>query len=179
MTARKHSRDEAQVWSEWVGTHGPAVRGYLLATVRHADVADDLTQEVFCRAWRARDRYREQGRTRAYLLQIADRLACDRARKLGREVNLSDEAWQAADPAEPGPGPADDLLRAEALRQLASALESLSPLQRRVLLLRYYSEMGFAEIAAILKCPLGTALSHCHRGLLALRKLLVSQEQER
>jgi len=180
MTARKHSRDDdAEVWAEWVGTHGPAVRGYLLAMVGRADVADDLSQEVFCRAWRARDRYREQGHARAYLMQIADRLACDRARRLGREINLSDDGWRAADPAEPGPGPADDLLRAEALGQLASALESLSPPQRRVLLLRYYGEMGFAEIAAILECPLSTALSHCHRGLMALRKLLVNQDHER
>jgi RNA polymerase sigma-70 factor (ECF subfamily) len=55
-------------------------------------------------------------------------------------------------------------------------MESLSPQQQRVLLLRYYGELGFAEIAAIMQCPLGTALSHCHRGLQALRKQLVENE---
>jgi len=52
-------------------------------------------------------------------------------------------------------------------------LASLSPPQRRALLLRYYGDLSFAEIAAIMGCPLGTALSHCRRGLLKLRELLV------
>ena len=62
--------------------------------------------------------------------------------------------------------------QAEAERHLAQALTTLSPAQRRVLLLRYYGHLSFEEIADILGCPLNTALSHCHRGLTALRKVL-------
>jgi len=149
------------------------VRGYLLAIVRRAELADELTQEVFFRAWQARKRYREEGSARAYLLRIADRLACDRGRKAGREINLDEEKWQQIEPAGRDQEPADTLARREAATQLTAALQTLSPPQRRVLLLRYYGQLSFAEIAEIINCPLNTALSHCRRGLLALRKLLV------
>jgi RNA polymerase sigma-70 factor (ECF subfamily) len=90
MTASSPPRDDDERWSQWLQSHGPAVRGYVLAMVRRPDLADDMTQEVFWRAWRGRERYREVGTARAYLLRIADRLVCDHGRKQGREVNLSE-----------------------------------------------------------------------------------------
>lgn len=165
--------DENDRFAGWSREHGPAVRGYLLAMVRRPDLADDLTQEVFCRAWQGRRRYREQGNARAYLLRIADRLLCDRRRRGGREVTLDDEHWKQMEPVSRALDPPEAVARAEAARQLTAALDGLSPPQRRVLLLRYYGQLSFLEIAEIVGCPLNTALSHCRRGLMALRKLLV------
>ena len=161
----------------WDSTLVGAVRGYLLAMVRRADLADDLAQEVFCRAWQARQRYVEQGNAKAYLLRIADRLLCDRARKAGRETQLGDEAWRQVEPQGRETSPAENLERSEAVAALHAALDALSPLQRRALLLRYYGQLSFAEIAETLECPLGTVLSHCRRGLLALRERLVEERE--
>lgn len=177
MSLRSPSPDDAPLWADWHQRHGRAVRGYLLAMLRRHDLADDLTQEVFCRAWQARERYREQGMARAYLFRIADRLAWDHQRKSRREVNLGDEGWRQAEPAQRETAPGDALARKELVGQLESTLDSLSAPQRRVLLLRYYGELSFAEIAKIMECPVSTALSHCHRGLLVLRKLLVEIDQ--
>jgi len=69
--------------------------------------------------------------------------------------------------------PPEKLVLKEASEQLAAAMEKLTAPQRRVLLLRYYGEMSFAEIAETMDCPLNTALSHCRRGLLTLKKILV------
>ena len=146
-----------------------------MATVRRPDVADDLSQEVFCRAWQARARYREQGTARAYLLRIADRLVCDRGRRPDAPVNLDEDGWRQHAPCDATAGPDGTLLLAESSQQLAAALERLSPVQRRVLLLRYYGQMSFAEIAAAIDCPLNTTLSHCRRALETLRKLLVEK----
>jgi RNA polymerase sigma-70 factor (ECF subfamily) len=157
----------------WVHEHGRAVRGYLLGLVRCQDTADDLTQEVFRRAWEARERYQERGQARAYLLRIADRLACDRARKTGREVTVDADDWRRLEPAGEEASPPESLAQAETRRQLAAALDGLSPNQRRVLLLRYYGDLSFQEIAETMEAPLGTVLSHCRRGLAALRKLFV------
>jgi RNA polymerase sigma-70 factor (ECF subfamily) len=159
--------------ARWVCEHGRAVRGYLMGLVRSPDVADDLTQEVFRRAWEARTRYQESGNARAYLLTIADRLACDRGRRVGREVTIDENAWRRLEPAEDDDSAADSLVQAETRRQLAAALDGLSAEQRRVLLLRYYGDMSFKEIAETMETPLNTVLSHCRRGLAALRKLLV------
>jgi len=173
MTSRSRPPNDDQRFAEWGRQHGRAVRGYLLAMVHRADVAEDLTQEVFYRAWRARRRYREQGNARAYLLRIADRLVCDRGRKSGREVNLDEEGWKQVEPAGRTAEPPEKLVLKEASEQLAAAMEKLTAPQRRVLLLRYYGEMSFAEIAETMDCPLNTALSHCRRGLLTLKKILV------
>jgi RNA polymerase sigma-70 factor (ECF subfamily) len=160
-------------FAEWVRDHGKAVRGFLLALVRRGDVADDLCQEVFCRAWQARDRYTDRGKTRAYLLQIANRLACDRSRRNEPRTNLDDEAWKIHEPPSETPGPSQAAMMSEQVRLLHAALDRLAPVQQRVLLLRYYGQMDFQEIADTLQTPLNTALSHCRRGLETLRRLLV------
>src|SRR5438105_3557946 len=160
----------------WVRVHALSVRGYLLGMVRRSDVADDLMQEVFQRAWKARDRYRDVGYERAFLLKIADRLVIDRSRQLGREINVDEATWHEVEPAASGSTPAEELSEVETNQALSAALEQLSPNQRRVLLLRFFSDMTFEEIATMMGCPLGTALSHCRRALLAMRKLLTNSE---
>jgi RNA polymerase sigma-70 factor (ECF subfamily) len=156
----------------WVREHGRCVHGYLLGMVRRSDVADDLTQEVFQRAWRARDRYREEGHERAYLLKIADRLVVDRSRRLGLELTVDETVWREVEPAAEEDSPLDGLTRREASQQLTAAMDRLTPAQKRVLLLRFFGNLTFEEIAESLGCPLGTALSHCRRGLIAMRRLL-------
>ena len=176
MADRGRNTDDELMFADWVREHGRAVRGFLLASVRRVDVADELSQEVFCRAWKARASYREQGAARAYLLRIADRLVCDRGRRTGTHVNLDHDGWKQHEPICAAADPPAAAMRAEENRQLAAALDQLSPPQRRVLLLRYYGQFSFAEIAEMIDCPLNTTLSHCRRGLEALRVLLVEKE---
>ncbi|MFZ1936190.1 MAG: RNA polymerase sigma factor [Thermoguttaceae bacterium] len=176
MADRGRNSDDEHRFADWVREHGRAVRGFLLASVRRTDVADELSQEVFCRAWQARGDYREQGAARAYLLRIADRLVCDRGRRNGTPVNLDHDGWQRHEPVCAAADPSAAAMRAEENGQLAAALDRLSPPQRRVLLLRYYGQFTFAEIAEMIDCPLGTTLSHGRRGLEALRALLVEKQ---
>ena len=150
--------EQRQRFAQWVEDHGKAVRGFLLAMVRRDDVADDLCQEVFCRAWQARDRYADQGKARAYLLQIANRLVCDRSRRNEPKTNLDDETWRIHEPPSQSPGPAAGAMLNEQVGLLHAALDRLAPLQQRVLLLRYYGQMDFQEIAETLQMPLNTAV---------------------
>jgi RNA polymerase sigma-70 factor (ECF subfamily) len=106
------------------------------------------------------------------LLRIADRLVIDSSRRLGLEVNLDEAAWQELDPAADEPTPLAQLISNDLSDELSAALDQLTPAQRRVLLLRFFGDLTFEEIAAMLECPLGTALSHCRRGLAALRRIL-------
>jgi RNA polymerase sigma-70 factor (ECF subfamily) len=173
MAAGEAGESASERIVRWVREHSRAVRGYLLGLVRQPEVADDLLQQVFQRAWQAQDRYRDEGRERAYLLRIADRLVCDRGRRIaGRELTVAEETWHEVEPFSREPGPADALQRLELGEEVNAALDRLSPAQRRVLLLRFFGDLTFEEIAETLECPLGTALSHCRRGLMALKKLL-------
>jgi RNA polymerase sigma-70 factor, ECF subfamily len=175
MTADDACRTDHERLARWVRDHARALRGYLMGTLRRHDAADDVLQEVFRRAWQSRGQYREEGHERAYLLRIADRLVVDRSRRLGREIVLDEDDWNEIEP----PGrelPADEaFVRGEVSHELNAALDQLSLAQRRVLLLRFFGDLTFEQIAEALNCPLGTALSHCRRGLAALRKLLTAK----
>lgn len=171
MALAEHESPDAQRFAAWVRDYGPAVRGYLLAMTGKAADAEDLAQDVFCRAWQARQQYREQGQARAFLFRIADRLACDQHRRK-RETTLSTLAYETElQGAEEGP--AESAQRREAAERLNGAMQQLSPAQRRVLFLRYYGQLSFQEIADTIGCPLNTALSHCRRALETLRQQLV------
>lgn len=171
MTASSPADDRL---ARWVRDHAAAVRGYLLALVRQPHDADDLLQDVFRKAWEARQRYEEQGQERAYLLRIADRLVCDRGRKQ-KEVHIPAESWQELEPTSAELPPSEVFQREEWRQQLAACLEELHEVQKRVLLLRFFGELEFAAIAEQLELPLGTVLSHCHRGLRSLRKMLAEK----
>lgn len=174
MKSTPTAGDERERLACWVRLHAQAIRGLLFGLLRRDDLADDLLQETFRKAWQARDRYVDEGRERAYLLRIADRLAVDHVRRSKhQETTIDDQSWRSAEPAARD-RPADQaLLEAEDQNCLNEALQLLSEPQRRVLLLRYFGELEFAEIAATMECPLGTVLSHCHRGLAKLRQQLV------
>jgi RNA polymerase sigma-70 factor (ECF subfamily) len=160
---------DSRRFAAWVEDHGAAVRGYLRGIVGRLDWIDDLVQEVFCRAWQGRDGYEERGHARAYLLQIADRAACDRFRRANPETTLGDDVWNVRERPHQISNPLRVAASAETVGQLDAALDQLTPIQKRALLLRYFGDLTFNEIAATRGCPLNTALSHCHRGLQVLR----------
>ena len=176
MTAEPATSACRERLARWVNQHGLAVRGYLRSLTGRPDLADDLAQEVFQRAWLARDRYVDRGQERAYLLTIADRLACDHFRRSSPELSLDVARdageWRTLEPTAPTFGPLERLMTAERSTRIQEALQKLSPAQRRVLLLRFYGEMSFQDIADSIDSPLNTVLSHCRRGLLTLRQLL-------
>jgi RNA polymerase sigma-70 factor (ECF subfamily) len=172
MSVEPATSDCRRRLTDWVHQHGLAVRGYLRSLLGRQDLADELSQEVFQRAWVARDRYVDRGQARAYLLTIADRLACDALRRRSPE-SVDDEVWQALEPAADTVDPLETLAMMETGMVLQSALDRLSASQRRVLLLRFYGDLSFQQIAESMGCPLNTVLSHCRRGLLALKRLLV------
>ena len=178
--------DDAARLTRWVREHGRAVLGFLAAAVRDRDAAEDLLQETFARAWRARSRYADAGdgtRTeRADLIRIADRLAQDRFRRFGSgsrrrgEVQVDEAEWDRIEPHDArGPAAWENLERDDARQMLDVAMGALSEAQRRTLLLRYYGDLSFEEIAAMIEAPVNTVLSHCHRGLRAMRRLLAER----
>ena len=177
MSDADRANDEREQLTVWVRRHGRAVLGYLVGMVRDRALAEDLLQEVFCRAWQARGRYREAGCERAYLLRIADRLACDHARRRKRETPWDGDPAEFAQRVARECPPWECMVRAETRRLLAAALDALSEPQRRTLLLRYYGNLDFNQIAELLGAPLNTVLSHNRRGLSALRQLLAEKTE--
>ena len=177
MSDADRTNDERELLTVWVRQHGAAVLGFLMGMIRDRALAEDLLQEVFCRAWQARGRYSDTGQERAYLLRIADRLACDHARRQKRDPTRAPTGSELVEQPGRDSPPWERMAQAEMQRLLAAALDSLSDPQRRTLLLRYYGNLEFNEIAAQLCCPLNTVLSHNRRGLSVLRQMLAEKAE--
>ena len=173
-----HRPTDEQRLTQWVDEHAQAVFGYVYARLRDRDRADDIVQETFARAWQARSRYESRGQERAYLLRIADRLTVDDFRRRLRETTLANETLQTiSEPPDEVHLAADrEAIASETNARLTAALGLLTEPQRRTLLLRHFGELTFEQIATELNCPLGTVLSHCRRGLAALRRILDGDE---
>jgi RNA polymerase sigma-70 factor (ECF subfamily) len=149
----------------WVREHGSGIRGYVAALVRDRSLAEDMVQEVFLRAWKQRESYVEQGSEKGYLFRIADRLVIDHRR--AKSADSLPEAFEIIDHSVSAP--LDELISRESAERLREGMGRLSEAQRRVLLLRYFGQLKFEEIAPMIGCPLATALSHARRGLEQLR----------
>ena len=156
----------------WTAQYGGLVHGYLMSMVRRADVADDLSQEVFLRAWKGLDLYAEQGEAKAYLMKIAYRVVCNAKRRRSMEVNVDDETWTAVEPVDAKADPARNVHQTELNATLSAVLDQLSEAEKKVLTLRYFGEMKFNEIADLIEMPLNTVLSHARRGLARMRDIM-------
>ena len=156
----------------WTAQYGGLVRGYLMSMVRRADVADDLSQEVFLRAWKGLDLYAEQGEAKAYLMKIAYRVVCNAKRRRSMEVNVDDETWTAVESVDAKADPARNVHQTELNATLSAVLDQLSEAEKKVLTLRYFGEMKFNEIADLIEMPLNTVLSHARRGLARMREIM-------
>src|SRR5262249_51552303 len=137
-------------FAAWVQDHGAAVRGYLRGVVGRIDWLDDLAQEGFYRAWQGRDGYQERGHSRAYLLQVAEGGAGAGFRRSKQGRMWGEGFGEVRERPHQASNPPETAASNEAARQLDAALNRLNPIQRRALLLRYYGELSFNEIAQTL-----------------------------
>ncbi len=146
--------------------HSRLVHSYCRRVVG-ADLAADVTQEVFIAAWKSRDRFRpDQGTLTGWIMGIARFKAIDATRARARRPQLVDEhAPEVAD----DPTDADDL----ALRMLLTdALQHLPERARQMVELAFFEDLTHTEIAERTNQPLGTVKSDIRRGLERLRRNL-------
>jgi DNA-directed RNA polymerase specialized sigma24 family protein len=132
-------------------------RAYAVAFVVLGERAEseDVAQETLARALARWGQI--SGYAMPWVVRVAGNLAVDRVRRRNRKRGL---------PAADVPGPNGQRV------DLQRALMSLSPKQRDVVVLRYFADVPEAEVAAMLRCSVGTVKSHAARGLSALRRVL-------
>lgn len=158
-------------WEDLVAEHADSVYrlAYRLSGDRHD--AEDLTQETFMRVFRSLDTYRP-GAFRGWLHRITTNLFLDMVRHRSK-VRM--EALPESDERLPG----TDMTPEQAYHVshlapvLQSALDSLRPEFRVVVVLCDVVGMSYEEIAATLDIKMGTVRSRIHRGRAQLRERLL------
>lgn len=132
---------------------------------RGADWAQDLVQETYVRALRARDSFdlQEFG-IRPWLLRILYNLHLSRSQREGRQpVAVEDETLESATSRDATLVPIQFSSFEGMDQQLVRAIDNLSDDYRSVLLLWALEEMSYKEIADALDLPMGTVMSRLHR----------------
>jgi RNA polymerase sigma-70 factor, ECF subfamily len=147
--------------------HRETIRRFLDRKLSDAETAEDLTQEVFLRAYAAWSGLRSD-----YLLTWLHRIAInvyiDHRRRQERrpaQVSWDGEEWPGALAHEPQ----EALLRAERCAVVRRAVETLSPTYAAVIGMRYVEDLPLAEIAARLEVPVSTVKARLHRSLQRLK----------
>ncbi len=165
-----------------VEAYRPRVFRFLLASLRDRESAENLTQDCFLRAYRAREQFRGAASPATWLMQIAINLV------RRHETSGRLKFWRRA--LHPGVQPEDlgnwisdrqitpeaAVVAKEQVRAIWSAVGQLSERQRTVFLLRFVEEMDLLEIAGATGMKEGTVKTHLFRALQAVRaKLEVSK----
>jgi len=156
------------------------IYSFIRCQVREAELAADLTQQTFVRAWESLPRLRQDGAFVGWLHRIAANLVRDEV-KSGRarlEIAASDAADDPAARQTPSPGPEESAISQDLRSAVWAALGDLSPEQRGAVIMHHMEGMSVTEIARTMKCRPGTVMSRLARAREALRKKLSSYVEE-
>lgn len=146
---------------------------YLIYFLGRRDLVDDLVQETWLRVLERGHTYKAQSRFEPWLFAIARNIAIDAMRK--RRVftldvdDLPEQDLKSLSPDSSASSPFEQAARTEDAQRLAQSLQSLEPIYRESLVLRFQEELSLQEIANIVAAPVSTVSTRIRRGLAALR----------
>jgi RNA polymerase sigma-70 factor (ECF subfamily) len=173
LLASARQGDE-EAFAVFLGRHTATVHRWMVRAVGLED-ADDMTQDIFLKAYRGLSRFRGDAPPRAWLAAIADNAVKNRYRSRSRFRRVfagSSDAHPELDPPERGAGPEESARTGESRRVVAEALRLLAPEFRMAVVLRDIEEWSYEDIAASLALPVGTVKSRIARGRGRLREIL-------
>ena len=141
--------------------------------VKDHQEAYDVVQEVFIKAMREARLFDDEFKIKAWLFRVTSNLCFNQVRNRKRRGAILDsmvkpEAFSADQ--------MDAVFAGEQREEMSSALEQLSDDHRDILVLRYYDDLSYAEIAEVLQVKLGTVMSRLSRA--RMRLLTVMEESE-
>lgn len=168
-------------WEDFVRSHERRIYSMSYRFTRCRAEAEDLTQDVFVRAYQTLNSYRwETGSLSGWLMRVARNLLIDRYRKACRNVRFDpilETSLSVNDPR--AINPLQCLARDEAGVMVRAALRRLPPDTRNVIVLHDLEGLALYEVAALLHIPLGTAKSRMIRGRRELARILHGPEDRR
>ncbi|MGQ0614931.1 MAG: RNA polymerase sigma factor [Planctomycetaceae bacterium] len=148
-----------------------------LRVVGDSGEAADVLQDVFVLLFRKIHRFRAQSFFAAWVYRITVNVSLDRLRQRRRRpaLNLDSAALDAIRDGEDLSHPEQAATQRDLEVHVRTALESLSPRLRIVVVLRYLEGLAYHDIAEVLGCSVGTVKSRLNRAHSQLRGLLAGR----
>ncbi len=170
----KALQGDSQAFTWLVETYQRPVYNLCYRMLGNAEDAEDAAQETFLRAYKNLRRYDANRSFSTWLLSIAAHYCIDQMRRRRYQV-VSVEDLPYADLPDPAPGVENSLRRKEEQRSVRALLESLEPTDRAAVVMYYWYDCSYQEIAEALSLTLSAVKSRLHR---ARRTMAVSWQEQ-
>jgi RNA polymerase sigma-70 factor (ECF subfamily) len=156
--------------------HQTRVYNYIYQMVRERSLAEDIFQETFVKAITTirQGRYTENGKFAAWINRIARNLVIDffRQEKIEASVSADDDNFDILNRKELSEDTVEDLIIDRQIRDdLRKLIRHLPKSQRQVLVMRYYRNLSFKEIAEATGVSINTALGRMRYAILNIRRI--------
>lgn len=150
------------------------------AKIRSAHTAEELAQETLLRGFRALNTLKEPAKFGPWLCGIASRACLDWLKSgQSRQVSLEALAENQPDacPTHPGQSPDDVVAQADDERRLLAELATLPEPYREVILMYYYDDLTYHDVAAALGVSTATVNARLTKGRALLRERLSGMQR--
>jgi len=153
-----------------------SVYSYIYYIVRNREMTEDIFQDTFVKAIMTikQGRYTESGKFKAWINRIAHNLIIDYYRQEKNENTISNDDCEMdlLNNAKLADGTVEDfMIKEQILSDVKRLIDYLPDNQKEVLILRYYQELSFKEIADITGVSINTALGRMRYAILNMRRM--------
>ena len=173
-------RGDQSAWDEIVQKYWRRVFNVAYKFVGRHEEAEDLSQEIFLKLYRALHTFDRRANFQTWLISISRNLCIDHYRSVRRERETVDRTVDVADlsPTAPGPDALSRLHRRDRRDLLRRGMLTLPDTLRTAVLMRDIQDLSYHEIAGRLDLPEGTVKSRINRGRKELARRIVQLESE-
>lgn len=163
---------DQQAWEQIVRQHWRKVFNLAYKFVGRHDEAEDLTQDIFLKIFKALHTFDRRANFQTWLISISRNLCIDHYRSVRKERETMARDVDASQLAPPSRerSPYGELEQIDLRQRIKVALAELPPTLREAVVLRDLQEFSYQEIADKLQLPEGTVKSRINRGRLELAR---------
>lgn len=163
---------DQQAWDQIVRQHWRKVFNLAYKFVGRHDEAEDLTQDIFLKIFKALHTFDRRANFQTWLISISRNLCIDHYRSVRKERETMARDVDASQLAPPSRerSPYGELEQIDLRQRIREALAELPPTLREAVVLRDLQEFSYQEIADKLRLPEGTVKSRINRGRLELAR---------
>lgn len=171
-------RGEQAAYGELMRKYRDSIFNLIYRIIRDREQVEDLTQETFVKAFASIRNFNREFAFSTWLYKIATNSSIDYIRKkklqtlsINKPISHEDSDYTFELP-DSTYEPDKYIIQRQKSKVIADAIEKLPPKYRQVIVLRHNEERDYAEIAKILKIPIGTVKAHIFRARELLYKYL-------
>jgi RNA polymerase sigma-70 factor, ECF subfamily len=182
LLVRRALKGDERAFEELVRRYQKPIVNFVARMVGHYDLALDLSQDVFVKAFVALRTYNESFKFGSWIFKIASNTVIDHLRKgtpaissLDKPVATEDDEIQL-ELASTAPIPDEELEQTETRGILVQLIGQLPEAYRHMIVLRHINELSYEEMAEITDLPLGTVKNRTFRAREMMRRMIEKLE---